>query len=73
VLITSRIHAVVDGKVLAQVVCPQSSIFSRQQLGRIVAVALVFTVVHPNDAAEARTGGEYAVKWSRIIATLAKT
>jgi hypothetical protein len=72
-MITSRIHPVVDREVLAQVVCSEGSIFSCQQFRRIVAIALVFTVVDSNDAAESRTRGKDAVKWSRIIAALAKT
>lgn len=57
VVVTNRVHAVVDGKIAANEISAHRGVFTRQGIRFVVGVGLVLAVIDPHHTLEASTRG----------------
>ena len=71
-VMSSRIHAVVDGEVAADQVRTHSGVLAGQSLRRADRVRLIFSIIDTDDAAVAFWSGAGFVRWILPAATAAE-
>jgi hypothetical protein len=73
VIVTNRIHPVVDRKIPADQVGPHCGILLGKGLRRIVGVRLVLSVIHSNNTSVSRGRAVGSIMWIRPVTAVAET